>query len=393
MKTKIIDSSYSEDLNNLYRPTSEYSLESFDLVDLQGCFSKKNSRFLPIVLKEWFALLKVKGTMKISYNLKSSGITPSDLEKTLWWLFKRNYKISSQEHSGDLAALSLVKESSVLKKEDGIDHWTFGMVTNGVRRDFIGKSIESIRNLKIPNYEIIICGTYSGKIEKDMKYVEFKKRDDRGWITRKKNLIAEKAMFSNLCIFHDRIIFNKDWYTGMKKYGNNFEVLTCIQKLSDGMRAGDWLSTNAQYADPGFMYKIEELDYRDWNRYAYVAGQMTIIKKYVWEEESWNETIYWKEAEDIEYSLRLTQKGFLPRFNPFSSCLTMSWRFGKLPKKQFNYDDKKASLFFYLHDVPIRRLGRLIAYYLIKIPKANSVIRFLYPLIVNTRLYALMKEH
>src|SRR3989344_6232012 len=348
MKTKIIDKSYSKDFNNLYKATSTYNPETFDCIELQECINKENSKFIPIVLREWFALLKVKGEMKIFYNPKSSGIDSSSLEKTLLWLFGKNYRILSHDHVKDLVTLSLIKNASILKKEEGIDHWSFGMVTNGVRRDFIEQSIESIRNLKIPNCEIIICGTYYGEVGKDIKYIEFKKRDDLGWITKKKNLIAQKALYSNLCIFHDRIVFNKDWYVGMKKYGNEFDVISCVQKLSNGMRAGDWLTTNAQYSDPGFMYRIEELDYRDWNKYAYVSGQLTIIKKHVWKKVQWNEEIYWQQAEDIEYSSRLTDYGFIPRFNPFSSCTTLSLRFGKLPKKQFGYNNGMSSLIFSL---------------------------------------------
>lgn len=391
MKTKTIDESYNEDINNLYRPTSKYDLETFDLVNLQECFNKNNSKFLPIVLKEWFSLLKVKGSIKIFYNPKLDDIMPLELEKTLWWLFKRNYKILSHDYGTDSAALSLIKEFSTSKKEEGIDCWTFGMVTNGVRLDFIKRSIESIRKLDVPKYEIIVCGFYPEKLDKDIKYIEFKERDDKGWITKKKNMIAQVSKYSNLCIFHDRIVFNKNWYEGMKKYGNNFEVLSCTQTLPNSARAGDWLTTGISNSNPGYMYKIEELDYKDWDRYAYISGQLVMIKKYVWEEEPWNETLYWQEGEDIEYSLRLTDRRYIPRFNPFSSCTTLSWRFGRLPKKQFSNNEK--SLTFNIRDVPMRRLTRLMAYYFIKIPKANSIIKFLYPLIVNSKIYAMIKEH
>lgn len=380
MKIKIIDQSNSEDINNFYRPSSKYVPESFDAVDLKNCFDKTNINFLPIVLKEWFFLLKVKGTLKIFYSPKFFGIDPLYLEKTLWWLFEKKYKILSHDYQKESAILSLTKEISILRKDDGIDHWSFGMVTNGVRKDFIEKSIKSIRNLKIPNYEIIICGNYAGEKSKDIKYIEFRERDDRGWITRKKNIIAKNAAYSNLCIFHDRIVFDRDWYDGMKKFGNNFEVIGCVQKLSNGERAGDWFSLGTKFNDSGFMYKMEQLDYKDWDRYVYISGQITLIKKYIWEEVSWNETIYWQEGEDIEYSSRLTERGYIPRFNPFSSCLTLSWRFGKLPSRG-------------LHDVPLRRLVRLISYYFIKIPKTDLIIRFLYPIIQKSPLYKIISNY
>ena len=69
---------------------------------------------------------------------------------------------------------------------DSINKWTFGIVSNGLRKDWINLTIQSIRNQKIPQYEIIICGNYTGKKETDIKYIPFKERDDKGWITKKK---------------------------------------------------------------------------------------------------------------------------------------------------------------------------------------------------------------
>jgi len=388
MKKKIINKSEAGRINNLYR-LSEYQPETFDFVELKNCLTSSNNRFLPIILKECATLVKTRGKLTVFYNPKQDKINPKSLEETIAWLFNTKFKILSHEQAGGLWTLSLERTSSDLIKGDDVDKWTFGMVTNGVRMDFIDKSIESIRNLKIPHYEIIICGTYPKKIEKDMRYIHFTERDDKGWITKKKNLIAQAASYENLCIFHDRIVFNKDWYKGMKKFGNSFDVISCVQKLSTGVRVGDWLTTNVDITDVGYMYRIEELDYRDWDKNAYVSGQLTIIKKTVWKKVPWNEKIYWQQAEDIEYSSRLTAEGFLPRFNPFSSCLTLSWRFGTLPKKP--YDSKSIS--YYFKDVPLRRATRRAMYYVIKLPKAKSAIKYIYPKIANSSIYKIIREN
>lgn len=391
MKVLTLKKSDGKKINNLYHPTTQFRLESFDVINLQHCLNRGNSKFLPILLKEFFSLLKENGELNILYSPKTVDLSSGYLEQTLWWLFKRQYKIIGHDLKRNSYKLIVQKTVSSVKPEQGIDYWTFGMVTNGVRRDFIEKAIQSIRDLKIPHYEIIVCGFYNGKKAKDIRYIKFIERDDRGWITRKKNIIAENARYVNLCIFHDRIVFNKDWYRGMKKYGNNFEVLTCVQKLADGTRTGDWVSINESFKTANVVYKIDELDYRDWNKFVYIGGMLTIIKKYIWEKVPWNETLYWGQGEDIEYSHHLTEYGFLPRFNLFSSCLSLSWRFGRLPRRQFS--NRKRQLWYNLSDVPARRIIRLANYYSSRLPITAKILRLIFPMITKTKIYNFLTRH
>lgn len=372
-----------EKINNLYHPTANLPLESFDKVQLLNCFNSENSKFFPILLKETFALLKREGELSIV------GFDREKTEEILWWLFKRQYEIINYGSKNNKIT-TIRKIVSLKKLEDGIDHWTFGMATNGARKDFIQRSIHSIRALRIPNYEIIICGLYEGEISKDIRYIKFTQRDGKGWITKKKNIIAQNAKYTNLCIFHDRIIFNKDWYKGMKKYGNNFEVLACVQKLGNGTRVGDWVSSNEQFKK-GKVYKIDELDYRDWDELVYIGGMLCIIKKYVWEKIPWNETYFWRQGEDIEYSHRLTEHGFLPRLNSFSSCLSLSWRYGRLPRRKF--PDSNKQLWHNLTDSPTRRMIRQLNYYGSRLPMISSILRFLFPRIEKTKIYSFLAHH
>lgn len=391
MKILDIGKAESKKINNLYHPTATLGLEAFEVIRISNCLDKENSRFLPILLKEAFGLLKRGGQLKIYYNSSTTGLSSDFVESTLWWLFKRQYDINAHILEKNTFNLTLTKKISMLKKEEGIDHWTFGMVTNGVRRNFIERSIKSIRGLKIPYYEIIICGYCPKYKGKDIRYIEFRERDDKGWVTKKKNLIAENAKYTNLCIFHDRMVFNANWYKGMKKYGNSFEVLGCVQKLESGKRVGDWISGNVPLKDPGLIYRVEEIDYRDWDKYVFIGGQLTIVKKYVWEDIPWNETLYWKEGEDIEYSYRLTERGYLPRFNPFSSCLSLSWGHGQLPRRIYPQED--SSFLHNLTDVPIRRAFRFLLYIGIKLPLIPRLISLLYPAFVNNKILKFVRSH
>ncbi len=390
MKRLTFDENQALALNNLFHPSGRFNRESLDEIEIK-CIRDYNKQFLPIILKESLALLKKNGILKFYYSPKRDGLSMQDVEGTMWWLFKRDCIILTH-HTGVNSLLKIKKNIQETHRDDDIDKWTFGMVTNGVRKEFIESSISSIRELKIPHYEIIICGYYPEHSGSDIVYIEFTERDDLAWITRKKNIIAENAKYNNMCIFHDRIIFNKDWYKGMKKYGNNFELLGCVQVYQNIHRAGDWVSTNIHFSDPGFSFRIEQLDYRDWNRYVYIGGQLIILKKYVWEKEPWNETLYWNQSEDIEYSCRLIERGYIPRFNTFSSCTPLSWRYGRIPAKLFSRNVIHHLRHSFL-DVPFRRLFRIICYCMFQIFFLRLFLNNLFLLFSKTKIYKYIKEH
>lgn len=388
MKVLRIGKGDARTINNLYHPTGKFNPESFDRIEIQNCLTKANSKFTPIVFKEFFPLLKKGGLLDIVYGSSSSGLDTQNLEEMLWWLYARKYTIVHHKKKNKIYSFLIRKTESTVHKEEGIDFWTFGMVTNGQRKDFISQSIRSIRALKILHYEIIICGHYEGKMGEDLKYMPFEERDDRGWITRKKNTIAENAKYTNLCIFHDRIVFDKGWFLGMKKYGNAFEVLTCPQFLLKKDRAGDWLTAGKHFSNPGHRYTIEQLDFKDWDKYVYIGGQLMIMKKYVWREVFWNENLYWGEGEDVEYSHRLTERGFIPRLNTYAKCITLSWRFGSLPKKNYS-----AGIGYYFQDVPLRRIARLALYYMVQLPLLWAIVKRVYPIFSKTKLNQFIRDH
>lgn len=208
---------------------------------------------------------------------------------------------------------------------DDINAWTFGIITNGKKMDQLQKILESIRALEIPQYTIIICGTYPGTIEKDMQYIQFTKKDNKGWITKKKNLIAEASPYENMVIIHDRIFFTKNWFKGMKKYGNDFDVLSC--KISyQGRRAYDWITTLYPYDDVrSTWFQGGYLDYKADDAWTYLDGGLIIMKKSVWKKAKWDETLFWNDREDVKLSTDQHRKGIRIAFNPYSSCKTLSF--------------------------------------------------------------------
>jgi len=318
--------------NNLYSLRDYFKPESLDFLFFYGI---NETKFYRILIKEMLIYCKVGG--RIIIQIKSNKILNfSGLIKEVILCMGDKGKIILRKKKGQVIVIK--KITPLLKENDSIDKWSFGIITNGKKNEWIEKQIKAIKAQKIPSYEIIVCGTYFNRKEKNFKYIHFNKKDDLGWITKKKNIICEVAKYENLCIMHDRIILDENWYKGMEKYGNYFEVLSCKVHNNFGERCGDWMTFGNWF---GKFPRIGLLNYRDWDKYGCLDGGLCILKKFVWKKEKWDERLFWNEGEDAKLSFEWYKKGIVTRFNPFSSCTTLSWRHGKLPKYGFN--NKKTS--------------------------------------------------
>lgn len=220
-----------------------------------------------------------------------------------------------------------------------INYWTFGIITEGKRNDAMEKIIQSIHKLKIPSYEIIVCGNYFNRL--DITYIHF--IDDLPRITKKKNIICQSAKYENMVIIHDRIIFNSDWFTGMKKYGNNFDVLSCkilYKWFGAYFRADDWC-----VYPPGIC-----IAYNQWSPEISINGGLIILKHSLWEKVKWDETMFYPDDyEDLDYSKRVLQSGARIEFNPYSSCETLTWkhRIARIEDEPERFKSKVFNFLYY----------------------------------------------
>lgn len=369
---------WSKDINQNYHPSGYFGEESKRIVYSKGVINLTN--FYPILLKEWFFILKKEGYLVIDY-LPNKILDTNSIEKALWWLWGQRYDLVY--HGKCDSSYSILKKTRIQKSipkrtdkkyfriickkiestkinGDSINKWTFGIVSNGLRKDWINLTIQSIRNQKIPQYEIIICGNYTGKKGTDIKYIPFKERDDKGWITKKKNIINKLASFQNICLMHDRYILNNDWFKKTKKYGNSFEYITNIQ-IYKNIRAGDWLTLGARKFA---VHKTRLIDYKDWDEYVILSGGHIISKKNILNKVPFNESLYWNEAEDIQLGQDMMDAGYIPRIND-AKVNVLSFRFGRLPYKPFG---KKI----YWPDMPLRRFITTLAALVNFIPGMHS---------------------
>ena len=358
-----LDLSSHKAINQLYHPTGKLKTDFYERV---YCKDNLNiTKFVPILLKEWFYLVKRDGQLMIDYRPNRICDKPK-LEQLMSWLWKGSFEMISHNSVNNQRLRFICKKNIDTKVNgDSIKQWTFGIITNGKRDVWIAQIIDSIRKQKVPNYEIIICGTYSGKKGKDIVYIPFNEHDDKGWITKKKNLIVKDAKYENICMLHDRMVLSKDWYKGMKKWGNCFENLGCRQ-LFDGDRVNDWIASHYIINNKvGEKFSFEShVDYRDWYPDIWFLGQLNIFKKSILIKNNlwWNESLYYGEREDYDFSSKLHKMGFIHRFNKFSVIKTLTNKY--VNPTVIRYNPRLLEPLMELNN--INALFKTITYYILK---------------------------
>ncbi|VVB70684.1 Uncharacterised protein [uncultured archaeon] len=300
--------------NQLYRLPKTYS--NLDYVFDNN--SATESKFFPILLWEWQKALKIGGKIIVNVsNFDNLLILPQDFQALCCFYLRDSMLIDKITEDNNTYLVFNKKAHSV----DSSESITFGIITKGGRDEVIDSCIESIFDEKIPQYEIIVCGTYSGKYLKNIKYLPFSEFDNFGWITKKKNLICESAKYENLVIFHDRYKLRSGWYEGFKKFGFEYDLLINYKLTYDDVRDFDWITIvgNENGLQEKLRAQVGLMDVRDWEGNYFINGPCVIIKKSIWKENKWDDRLFWSMYEDNYLSYHLQINGVIPRFNPYSA--------------------------------------------------------------------------
>lgn len=201
-------------------------------------------------------------------------------------------------------------------------NFTFGIITDGHQDNRLQKIIESIVNLQIPNFEIIVVGNTSLTHPK-LQTIPFNESIKKAWITKKKNLITENAAYENIVYTHDYVMFEPDYYTGWLKFGNNYNAcMTRILQI-DGKRFTDWVlwPLDAEKYIPGINETREchlPYDCTNLSKIMYFSGTYFVAKKTTMQEIPFNEDLCWGEGEDVIWSQQYRKK-YNFSINPYST--------------------------------------------------------------------------
>lgn len=211
--------------------------------------------------------------------------------------------------------------------------FTFGIVTDGRSDSNINLIIDSIEIQNIKNYEIVIVGN-SAVNRKNTKILQFDESIKTAWITKKKNLITENALYENIVYLHDYVYFSKNWYDEFVNFGNEFDVCMNVIINTDGKRFRDWclwhddvkeILINREYLLP---YDVSDLTDK-----MYISGAYFVSKKKFMSENKLDESLSWGESEDVEWSYRI-RKFYKYRMN-YNSIVKLL----KNKYMDFNYCD------------------------------------------------------
>lgn len=307
-------------IDNLYRPERNpalgYERSRLVLADVEGVIP----RFRELAVQEWWNLVAPSGFLMIrltSPRFPFCTVVPS-VERVIQLCRNGVLRFRKLLYYGQGELVLLEKVSTV--ELGRIDQWTFGIVTNGKRPDWLQEAIASIRSQGVPDYEILVVGPRQHLLidGEDLRVIDFTEKDELGWISRKKNLIAESARYENLAIMHDRIVLGRDWYEGMRAYGNYFWLLGVPVESSNGKgRNVDWVRYKGQRGARR-LAEIELLDYEDWDPFVFVNGGILIAKRSCWIQIRLDERLFWQQNEDVWFSRAFIAEGWLPRMNPYA---------------------------------------------------------------------------
>ena len=175
--------------------------------------------------------------------------------------------------------------------------FTFGIITIKGNEHRVGQIIESIRSSVRDDYQIVIVG---GNDSHGQTHIRFDETVKKAWITRKKNLITENAIYENIVYMHDYVALTPMWYDGFLSFGSDWDV--CMTVITNGNdRYRDWCLNPLKVNGSALLLPYDEDRLID---HMYISGAYWVAKKHIMEEYPLDETLCWGEGEDAEWSLR-----------------------------------------------------------------------------------------
>lgn len=182
--------------------------------------------------------------------------------------------------------------------------FTFAITTDNPNKEQLQEVYDSIENLNIPEYEILVIGP--GEVSytrNNFRFINFDETHKEKWITRKKNILCQEAKYENIVLMHDYYVFDKDWYNAYLKFGDDWDICSNPQLMINGKRHfTDWILW-----DYPILPRYTSIPYDEWTltEYMYQSGGYMLVKKKLMLENPFNEDLIWGQADDVEWSIRV----------------------------------------------------------------------------------------
>ena len=239
---------------------------------------------------------------------------------------RKDFTFEIIEQSDDRGKITFLLSCLRKGRPATLGNFDFGMISNGSNvtalENFL-RSIISLSGICAVDWNVLLCGPVALRdqidlsiLKEDQARVRFIHEPDAfqdvGWITKKKNLIVENATAENILIAHDRFGLRNDFLERMNDFGADFSLIVPRQIDESGERVGDWVALESHWA----WASQRLLSYEDYEHNIYVNGGIVIAKRAVLADEGWSNLLFWNQAEDVEFTRRLSEHGVTPRIAP-----------------------------------------------------------------------------
>lgn len=378
--------------NNFYHFYEKEGIkyESFDFVFNQNVLNK--TKFYKILIKEWFYLIRPGGSLIIKFKEDNQFSTEKWMEIFSVLINDKGEILYFKKNDGYFTVV-IQKWRSCLSQEDSIEKWSFCIIS-WPQHD-IKQLIHSIASQNIPHCEIITLVPFSFDFPThnlEFKCLNFLK-DYPSSIIKNKFLVSAK--YENVVVIDRRkanIILDKNFFVGLKRYGNYFDALSCVLTASEGERYADWWTLACYKKNLSKnLFKTSMLgilDYKDWDDWVYFPDPIFILKKNLSKKVLWGLDCN-EGDENTLFSHQLLLKGAILRLNPFTKAIVNNPYpefFAKnFPKFEFNrvkLGRRRKKL--------LRRLAWIIMEVIFKIKILEKILSSIIKKIKHTRIYEIL---
>jgi len=296
----------------------------------------RTSRFAPILFWEVLHILQPGGVwIDIDRDARCQGTSLIATDFLQREYFADCLSLESRDLRGAEAVTTWRKTSptpiSATINEQG---WTFGILTGGPSRR-AAQMAREILALDLPEVEVIFCGPRPEDAPDDprVRAIDLERPEPRGWITRKKNMVAAAARYENLCILHDRYVVSPEWADAFRNYGACYAFLTFphVYYAGEGKRFPQRypdlhhlvqsrhldVARQSHVYDTGRMFHAE---YDDFSETSYCCGGMYIARRTLWQRLPQDEGLFHYEFEDVSFGLECQRRGMPHRVNMFATA-------------------------------------------------------------------------
>ena len=249
---------------------------------------------------------------------------------------------------GEVARCFVKLGPLAVEAESGLDSWSFCIPTGDGDPTSLNACVARILSLGLPEYEIILCGRphHDFKFWQDVRIVGEDIVAPPVHITRKKNVLAQAARYSNLCILHDRVLLSENFRQAVNQYGDAYPFTT----FQSFWFADTWQAVPRRYSDAGSALTMPAIDFagpriaresvprfeaigmaarhpaRSAFGHDYLTGSLCLCKRSVWQHMPQNEALFWQDYEDVEQGLCAAVAGIPSSINPWGFATTLSYR-------------------------------------------------------------------